>query len=124
MTSTRHLPSPDRSPAWQPPCTVVLTGGDAAHGGSATGHARRQRGGGPRGPSPERGDRDLSDHSLVHDGRALRRVGQPRAYESLGPAPHRGGDAERGRGGGRAAWGSSGGGPRPPPPPPPGPRPT
>ena len=64
-------------------------------------HDRRQRGGCLGRLPRQRGDRDLSDHARVADGRALRRVvgcGHP---ERLGRGAAGDRDAERGRRGGR-----------------------
>ena len=64
---------------------------------------RRQRGRGLGRLPAQRGLLHLPDHAVVADGRAGRRVVEPGAAQRVGHRAHRGGDAERGRRGRRAA---------------------
>ena len=60
-------------------------------------HDRRQHGRRPRRLPRQRGLRDLSDHAVLDDGRARRRVGRAGLPNIWGDRPGRPGDAERGR---------------------------
>ena len=74
------------------PVTVTVS----AHGSQGQ-DARRQRGRRFDRIPRQRDLRDLSDHALVHDGRARRPVGVRRQDEHLGHRAARRRDAERGR---------------------------